>query len=60
MKKDFYSVDDGNLKTNFSGDIYKNKNVIIFAIMKNKRSGLSNGLIKIIKNDKFIFIHLYM
>ena len=23
--------------------------------MKNKRSGLSNGLIKIIKNDKFIY-----
>ena len=49
--EDFYSIDDGNLKTNFSGDIYKNKHVIIFAIMKNKRTGLSNGLIKIIKND---------
>lgn len=53
--EDFYSIDDGNLKCNFSPDTYINKLVIIFAIMKNKRTGLSNWLIKSIKEKLFIY-----
>lgn len=53
--EDFYSIDDGSLKTNFSGEFYKDKHIINFAIMKNKRSGFSNGLIKAVKDSSFIY-----
>ena len=53
--EDFYSIDDANLKKNFSSEYYKDKLVIIFAIMKNKRPGLSNGLIKSINKGQFIY-----
>ena len=53
--EDFYSIDDSSLKKNFSSEYYLDKLVIIFAIMKNKRPGLSNGLIKSVKNGQFIY-----
>ena len=52
---DFYSVDDINLNKNFSGEKYINKLVIIYSIMKNKRLGFSNGLIKTAKDKLFLY-----
>ena len=52
---DFYSIDDINLNKNFSGENYLDKLVIIYAIMKNKRLGLSNGLIKKIQDKLFLY-----
>ena len=53
--RDFYLLDEKILKNNYSNDIYLNKNIFVFGIMKNKKRGHSDGLIKSI--DKFYFIH---
>ena len=53
--KDFYCLDDKILKDDYSNDIYLGKNIIIFGIMKNKKRGHSDGLIKYI--NKFYFVH---
>jgi len=52
---DFYSIDDKNLNKNFSGEYYIDKLVIIYAIMKNRRLGLSNGLIKKMNDKLFLY-----
>ena len=44
MKKKFNPVEE-----------YKGKLFIIFAIMKNNRTGLSNGVMKFIKNHFFLY-----
>ena len=51
----FYFVDDFSLNNNFSGEKYINKLAIIFAIIKNESLGLSNGLIKNIKDQLFLY-----
>ena len=53
--RDFYLLDEKILKNNYSNDIYLNKHIFAFGIMKNKKRGHSDGLIKFI--DKFHFIH---
>ena len=53
--KDFYYLDDKILKNDYSNDIYLEKNILIFGIMKNKKRGHSDGLIKGIK--QFCFVH---
>ena len=57
---DFYSIDDISLKKNFSPEGYKDKQVVIFAIMKNLKIGFSNGLIKQGKKIMItiLFIHV--
>ena len=53
--EDFYYLDDKILKDDYSNDIYLGKNILIFGIMKNKKRGHSDGLIKGIK--QFWFVH---
>lgn len=53
--KDLYGLDDKILKDDYSNDIYLGKNILIFGIMKNKKRGHSDGLIKSIK--QFWFAH---
>ncbi len=53
--KDFYGLDDKILKDDYSNDAYLGKNILIFGIMKNKKRGHSDGLIKSIK--QFWFVH---
>ena len=54
--EDFYSIDDASLKKKFNPEEdYKGKLFIIFAIMKNNKTGLSNGVIKSIKKNEFLY-----
>ena len=57
----FYQIDDIIFEKNYSKDVYlkKNKNnIIIFAIMNNKKRGHSDGVIKKIDDyDEHYFIH---
>ena len=43
---DFYQIDYIILKKDYKNELYKDKNIIIFTIMKNRKRGHSNGLIK--------------
>ena len=53
--QDFYMLDDKILKNDYSNDIYLNKSIFVFGIMKNKKRGHSDGLITSI--DQFYFVH---
>ena len=53
---DFYQIDDIILKKDYQNELYINKRIIIFAIMKNRKRGHSNGIIKNIKKCFFFII----